>query len=60
MGHLKFARLVKILGDNGIAVNLNSSLASEGRRTFSKHAMNLVASDLVSVNRTLPDFREKK
>ncbi|THD21489.1 Polypeptide N-acetylgalactosaminyltransferase [Fasciola hepatica] len=45
-------------GHLGQAVQLSASLYAESRRSFSLHQFNLVASDLIGPNRTLPDHRK--
>lgn len=44
-------------GDNGKAVIVPKEQEEEARDKFKVHQFNLVASDIMSVNRTLPDYR---
>ena len=47
-------------GDMGVAVDVPTNLRDEERRKMEKHRMNVVASDLMSLNRRLPDVRHIK
>lgn len=44
-------------GENGRAVSVPRELEAEAKDKFRVHQFNLIASDLVSVNRSLPDYR---
>ncbi|PAA89505.1 hypothetical protein BOX15_Mlig010056g1, partial [Macrostomum lignano] len=44
-------------GDNGAAVVVPPELAERAKILFSENQFNLVASDLMALNRTLPDYR---
>ncbi len=44
-------------GDMGVAVVVPAHLRDNERRKMEKHRMNVVASDLMSLNRRLPDVR---
>jgi hypothetical protein len=47
-------------GDLGVAVVVPEKLRDDERRKMEKHRMNVVASDLTSLNRRLPDVRHEK
>lgn len=47
-------------GEGGKAVILDQALEKEAKRRSSLHSLNLVASDMISVNRSLPDYRNPK
>ena len=44
-------------GENGRAVSVPRELEAEAKDKYRVHQFNLIASDLVSVNRSLPDYR---
>ena len=46
-------------GEMGEPVNIPKNLESEAKKRYSKHQLNIVASDLVSLNRRLPDVRHE-
>ena len=43
----------------GEPVDIPKNLQSEAKKLYSKHQLNIVASDLVSLNRRLPDVRHE-
>ena len=43
----------------GEPVDIPRNLQSEAKKLYSKHQLNIVASDLVSLNRRLPDVRHE-
>ena len=47
-------------GDNGRAVIIPDSRKDESKEKFKIHQFNLVASEMMSLNRTLPDYRIAK
>ena len=47
-------------GDLGVAVVVPAELRDEERLKMEKHRMNVVASDLTSLNRRLPDVRHER
>ena len=47
------------LGEMGIPVKLPWHLEAEAKERFADHQLNVVASDLVSLNRRLPDLRHQ-
>uniref|UniRef100_A0AC35TZK5 Glyco_trans_2-like domain-containing protein n=1 Tax=Rhabditophanes sp. KR3021 TaxID=114890 RepID=A0AC35TZK5_9BILA len=47
-------------GSNGVSVYLTSKEASKSKHLFAINQFNLVASDLIPANRTLPDVRKSK
>ena len=44
-------------GDGGRAVKVPSDREAEAKETFKINQFNLVASDMMALNRTLPDYR---
>ena len=44
----------------GIPVTIPKNLETEAKERYTKHQLNVVASDLVSLNRRLPDVRHEK
>ena len=44
-------------GDNGRAVNVPKEKEAESKELFKINQFNLMASDMMSLNRTLPDYR---
>jgi len=44
-------------GDNGRAVILPKEKEAESKELFKINQFNLIASDMMSLNRTLPDYR---
>lgn len=47
-------------GDGGSRVNIPSDLQEKSKETFKINQFNLVASDLMTLNRTLPDYRSSE
>lgn len=47
-------------GDGGKAVHIPASLQAKSKTAFKINQFNLVASDLMSLNRTLPDYRSSQ
>lgn len=47
-------------GDMGVPVIVPARLRDKEERMMEKHSMNVAASDLVSLNRRLPDVRHPK
>uniref|UniRef100_A0AC34G0V9 Polypeptide N-acetylgalactosaminyltransferase n=1 Tax=Panagrolaimus sp. ES5 TaxID=591445 RepID=A0AC34G0V9_9BILA len=47
-------------GSNGEGVNIDPSKDAEMKEMFKQNQFNLMASNLISVNRTLPDYRSSK
>ena len=47
-------------GDNGRAVIIPEDKKEESKEKFKIHQFNLIASDMMSLNRTLPDYRIAK
>lgn len=44
-------------GDGGKAVHIPESMKDRSKDTFKINQFNLIASDMMSLNRTLPDYR---
>lgn len=44
-------------GDGGNRVNIPTELEAKSKESFKINQFNLVASDLMSINRSLPDYR---
>uniref|UniRef100_A0AC35FG09 Polypeptide N-acetylgalactosaminyltransferase n=1 Tax=Panagrolaimus sp. PS1159 TaxID=55785 RepID=A0AC35FG09_9BILA len=47
-------------GSNGEGVNIDPSKDAEMKEMFKQNQFNLMASNIISVNRTLPDYRSSK
>ncbi|MFH4978727.1 hypothetical protein AB6A40_005436 [Gnathostoma spinigerum] len=47
-------------GEMGSAVHIDSSLEEEKKAKFKLNQFNLMASDMISINRSLPDYRSSK
>uniref|UniRef100_A0A0N4ZD11 Polypeptide N-acetylgalactosaminyltransferase n=1 Tax=Parastrongyloides trichosuri TaxID=131310 RepID=A0A0N4ZD11_PARTI len=52
-------RPIEGYGENGLSVHLNKQQESLGRHLFDINQFNLVVSDLIAANRSLPDQRRK-
>ncbi|XGW17875.1 hypothetical protein V3C99_002467 [Haemonchus contortus] len=44
-------------GENGVGVSLPAEMAAEKDRRFLENQFNVIASEMISVNRSLPDYR---
>ena len=51
---------VNYLGEMGDSVQVPENLQNQAKKRFNTHQLNVVASDLVSLNRRLPDFRNPR
>lgn len=47
-------------GEAGVPVEFDESLEREAEKRFSENQFNIVASDYIALNRSLPDFRDKR
>jgi len=47
-------------GENGKAVSLSGAKKDESKKRFKENQFNIVASDMIALNRSLPDQRSSK
>ncbi|KAI3387631.1 hypothetical protein SNEBB_000196 [Seison nebaliae] len=47
-------------GENGVGVTIRTDQQSEQKRRFSENQFNILASEMIALNRSIPDQRQKK